>query len=74
MIDLSIIVRKIMARTKATPRAAAKSSKIFMNVPISPETRNGLHVLKDAMAVDSQAEVIEKLVKMGLALQSAMQK
>ncbi|RJF92083.1 hypothetical protein [Noviherbaspirillum saxi] len=61
-----------MERKNPGRNDTAKSSKLFMNVPVSAETREGLHELKDAMAVESQAEVIEKLVKMGLALQRAL--
>lgn len=56
----------------ARPKKASKTSKkIFMNVPISPATRDGLHLLKDAMGVSSQAEVIEKLVAIGVAISQA---
>jgi hypothetical protein len=44
----------------------------FINVPVTKATREGLHTLKDAMNVASQAEVIEKLVKIGLAIDQAV--
>jgi len=34
----------------------------YINVPVTRETRQGLHELKEAMQVSSQAEVIEKEV------------
>lgn len=46
----------------------------FINVPVSKATREGLHYLKVAMDVSSQAEVIEKLVAMALAIDRAMKK
>lgn len=45
----------------------------FINIPVSRETREGLHLLKDAMGVSSQAEVIAKLVKLGTAIHHASQ-
>jgi hypothetical protein len=45
----------------------------FINVPVSKQTRDGLHELKVAMNVSGQAEVIEKLVAIGLAIQKAAQ-
>lgn len=43
----------------------------FINVPVSRATREGLHALKESMGVASQAEVIEKLVAIGMAIQQA---
>lgn len=43
----------------------------FINVPVSKQTRAGLHELKVAMNVAGQAEVIEKLVAIALAIQKA---
>jgi hypothetical protein len=43
----------------------------FINVAVSKSTRDGLHHLKESMNVASQAEVIAKLVKIGLALEAA---
>jgi len=40
----------------------------FINVAVSRTTRQGLHLLKDAMDVQGQAEVIERLVVIGLAI------
>jgi hypothetical protein len=63
------------------PRAAKKSNKTapakadradgFINVAVSRTTRQGLHLLKDAMGVQGQAEVIERLVAIGLAIHIA---
>lgn len=44
-----------------------------INIPVSKETRDGLHLLKEAMGVSSQAEVVAKLVKMGTAIHHANQ-
>jgi hypothetical protein len=54
-------------------RAAKKVKSItkpdgFINVAVSKTTRSGLHLLKDAMGVQGQAEVIERLVVIGLAI------
>ena len=54
-------------------RAAKKSKAVskpdgFINVAVSKTTRSGLHLLKDAMGVQGQAEVIERLVVIGLAI------
>jgi hypothetical protein len=43
----------------------------FINVPVSKSTRAGLHLLKEAMAVPGQAEVIERLVAIGIAIHLA---
>jgi hypothetical protein len=57
----------------AGARAAKKSRKVakadgFINVAVSRSTRQGLHLLKEAMDVQGQAEVIERLVTIGLAI------
>jgi hypothetical protein len=57
----------------AGARAAKKSKKDakadgFINVAVSRTTRQGLHLLKEAMGVQGQAEVIEKLVTIGIAI------
>ena len=52
------------AKKTKTPRKADG----FINVSVSKTTRSGLHLLKDAMGVQGQAEVIEKLVVIGLAI------
>lgn len=57
----------------AAARAAKKSKKDakadgFINVAVSRTTRQGLHLLKEAMGVQGQAEVIEKLVTIGIAI------
>ena len=54
-------------------RAAKKVKSItkpdgFINVAVSKTTRSGLNLLKDAMNVQGQAEVIERLVVIGLAI------
>lgn len=53
-------------RPKAGPRADG-----FINVAVSRTTRQGLHLLKEAMGVQGQAEVIERLVAIGLAIHLA---
>lgn len=45
----------------------------FINIPVTKETRDGLHLLKEAMGVSSQAEVVAKLVKLGTAIHHATQ-
>ena len=40
----------------------------YINVAVSKTTRSGLHLLKDAMGVQGQAEVIERLVTIGIAI------
>jgi hypothetical protein len=57
----------------AGARAAKKSRKVakadgFINVAVSRTTRQGLHLLKEAMDVQGQAEVIERLVTIGIAV------
>ena len=57
----------------AGARAAKKSKKDpradgFINVAVSRSTRQGLHLLKEAMGVQGQAEVIERLVTIGIAI------
>ncbi len=44
----------------------------FINLPVSAKTRAGLHLLKDVMGVRSQAEVLETLVAMGVAMNAAL--
>lgn len=55
------------------PRAKKqlRPSRNFINVAVSKETRAGLHLLKEAMGVQGQAEVVEKLVALGLAFHLA---
>jgi hypothetical protein len=43
----------------------------FINVAVSKATRDGLNNLKAVMRVRSQAEVIEKLVAIGVAIEQA---
>ncbi len=45
----------------------------FINIPVSKDTRDGLHLLKEAMGASSQAEVVAKLVKLGTAIHHATQ-
>lgn len=52
------------ATAKKRPRAA----RHFINVAVTKETLAGLHLLKESMAVSGQAEVVEKLVTIGLAI------
>lgn len=41
----------------------------FINVPVTKQTREGLHTLKVAMNASGQGEVIEKLVAIAMAIQ-----
>lgn len=43
----------------------------FINIPVSRETRIGLHHLKESMGAASQAEVIERAVAILLAIEKA---
>lgn len=43
----------------------------FINIPVSKDTRDGLHLLKEAMGASSQAEVVAKLVRLGTAIHQA---
>ena len=54
-------------------KSAATGSKAdgFINVRVSRSTRAGLHLLKEAMGVAGQEEVIERLVRIGLAINIA---
>jgi hypothetical protein len=57
----------------AGARAAKKARKVaradgFINVAVSRSTRQGLHLLKEAMDAPGQAEVIERLVTIGIAI------
>lgn len=58
-------------------RKSTKSAKtslpadFFINIPVSKATRDGLQTLKASMGVSSQAEVVEKLVAIGLAIDKA---
>jgi len=56
-------------KTQATKPKAVPDG--FINVPVSNVTRDGLYLLKNAMGVSSQAEVIEKLVAIGVAIHHA---
>lgn len=60
-----------MPRKPSKRRVQPRPSTGFINVTVSPETRAGLHLLKSAMGVAGQAEVIEKLVTIGLAIHLA---
>jgi hypothetical protein len=53
------------------PKKQSKDARSFINVAVSKETRAGLHLLKEAMGVPGQAEVIEKLVAIGIAIHIA---
>ncbi len=56
-----------MARAAKKTKSTQKPDG-FINVAVSKTTRSGLHLLKDAMGVQGQAEVIERLVTIGLAI------
>jgi hypothetical protein len=60
----------------ATSRGAKKTRSSrkpdgFINVAVTRTTRHGLHLLKEAMGVQGQAEVIERLVAIGIAIHLA---
>ena len=44
----------------------------FINVEVSKTAREGLHKLKDLMDARSQAEVIARLVHLGLGVHESM--
>ncbi len=55
-----------------TPKAAAPKAKLkFINVPVTNETATGLMQLKESMGASSQGEVIEKMVRICLAIETA---
>ena len=60
-----------MPRKPLKRRVQSRPSTGFINVSVTPETRAGLHLLKSAMGVAGQTEVIEKLVAIGLAIHLA---
>lgn len=67
--------KKTKNASKTATRTAAKTATKketkadgFINVAVSRSTRSGLHLLKDAMNVQGQAEVIERLVTIGIAI------
>ncbi len=62
--------KKTKKASTKTQTPARKDSKAdgFINVAVSRSTRSGLHLLKDAMGVQGQAEVIERLVTIGIAI------
>ncbi len=61
-----------MPRTRAAKKQQpARKADGFINVPVSKSTRVGLHLLKESMGVQGQAEVIEKLVAIGIAIHLA---
>jgi hypothetical protein len=60
-----------MKKRQTSLKIANDSRPIFINVPISAATRDGLQFLKAAMNVHNQADVIEKLVSIGVAISQA---
>lgn len=56
--------------SRKTRKAASKPDG-FINVRVSRETRAGLHILKEAMGAAGQEEVIERLVRIGIAINIA---
>lgn len=54
---------------KAKPRGTPGG---FINMPVTQETREGIHQLKELMGASSQAEVIAKLVAMGIAIHNSV--
>ncbi len=61
-----------MPRTKT--RATPPVRDGFINLPVSAETRAGLHYLKEVMGVRGQAEVVAVLVKMGVEMDRALRR
>jgi len=59
------------SKQRARRPGSASSRDGFINVIVSKETREGLNLLKNAMGVRSQAEVIRKLVAIGVAIHQA---
>ena len=59
--------RRAAKKTRTEPTKDRKADG-FINVAVSRSTRSGLHLLKDAMGVQGQAEVIERLVTIGIAI------
>ena len=60
--------QKARKAQKAPKMPKTQSPDGFINVAVTRATRQGLHLLKDAMDVQGQAEVIERLVAIGLAI------
>ncbi|MGE5441574.1 MAG: hypothetical protein ACM3Q0_00730 [Bacteroidota bacterium] len=58
------------AKKKKAEKAATRPDG-FINVAVSRTTRHGLHLLKEAMGVQGQSEVIERLVAIGIAIHLA---
>jgi hypothetical protein len=59
------------AARRNSKRSSGPRPDGFINVAVSRTTRQGLHLLKEAMGVQGQAEVIERLVAIGLAIHLA---
>ena len=64
-------MKKKEMRSKRRTAQSASSQHGFINVIVTKETREGLNLLKNAMGVRSQAEVIRKLVAIGVAIHQA---
>ena len=60
-----------MARAAKKGKPGKDKADGFINVAVSRTTRQGLHLLKESMGVQGQAEVIERLVAIGLAIHLA---
>ena len=60
-----------MAGVRTGKKTKSAKPDGYINVAVSRTTRQGLHLLKDAMGVQGQAEVIERLVAIGLAIHLA---
>jgi hypothetical protein len=60
--------RRAAKKTKNETTSKDRKADGFINVAVSRSTRSGLHLLKDAMGVQGQAEVIERLVTIGIAI------
>ncbi len=55
-----------------TARAATQKPDGFINVPVTKATRDGLHRLKEMLDARSQADVIARLVALGLAVHESL--
>ena len=52
-------------------KAPLKTKLKFINVPVTNETATGLAHLKEAFGASTQGEVIEKMVRICLAIETA---
>ena len=55
-----------------TTKKTAAAPDGFINLPVTRTTRDGLHALKVLMDARSQAEVVARLVALGLAVHDSL--